>query len=80
MIELEHTLVVEQKIDDNGNFISNSGFVDLDKDNSKNILYIHDKPLLKLGVYGSFDEFGIMVTDVICNEDKIYMYYADGKD
>ena len=64
------------KIDDNGNFISNSGFVDLDKDNPKNILYIHDKPLLKLGVYGSFDEFGIMVTDVICNEDKIYMYYA----
>ena len=64
------------KVDDEGNFISNSSFIDLDKNDPTKVLYIHDKPLLDLGDYGSFDEFGVMVTDVLEYKGKVYLYYA----
>lgn len=64
------------KKDTEGNFISNSSFIDLDKDDPTKILYKHEKPLFELGGYGSFDEFGVMVTDVLEYNGKVYLYYA----
>ncbi|WP_347175248.1 hypothetical protein [Polaribacter uvawellassae] len=64
------------KIDKKGNFISNSSYIDLDKNDPTKIIYIHDKPLFDLGDFGAFDEFGVMVTDVVHYKDKVYLYYA----
>lgn len=63
------------KSDSNGNFISNASFIDLDINDPTQIRYIHDKPLFKPGKYGIFDEFGIMVTEAIRVDNKIYLYY-----
>lgn len=80
------TLLMEDKIrvyfstrsaaDENGNFISNSSFFDVSKDDPTNVLYVHDKPLFEMGDYGAFDEFGVMVTDVLEYNGKVYLYYA----
>lgn len=64
------------KLDENLNFLTNSTFIEVDANNPSKILYIHDKPLLPLGGYGYFDEFGIMVTEVIKTEECVILYYA----
>lgn len=64
------------KIDKNGNFISYTSYLDLDKQDPTRVLFIYEKPILELGTYGSFDEFGVMVTDVEKVKDRIYLYYA----
>lgn len=64
------------KQDEQGNFISYSSFLDVDKEDPLKILYIHDQPVINLGRYGAFDEFGVMVTDVQMHDQKLYLYYA----
>lgn len=64
------------KVDEKGNYVSISTFIDLDIDNPLKIIEIHSTPLLSLGDYGCFDEFGVMVTDVINNSENTLMYYA----
>lgn len=64
------------KIDDESNFVTNTTFIDVDVNNPNNILYIHNKPLLQLGGFGYFDEFGVMVTEVIKNDTCVVLYYA----
>lgn len=61
--------------DENGNFISNAGFIDVDKKDPSKVVYVHDKPLIPLGKPGHFDEFGVMVAKPVIHEEKIYMYY-----
>lgn len=61
--------------DQNGNFISNASFVDVDKDNPTQVLYVHDKPLIPLGGPGMFDEFGVMTAKPAVFGDKVYFYY-----
>ena len=63
------------KVDSNGNFQSYIAFIDCDKHDPEKVLYIHDKPLLEMGLPGTFDEHGTMVADVIKHEGKYYMYY-----
>jgi predicted GH43/DUF377 family glycosyl hydrolase len=63
-------------IDNEGNFVSYTSFIDLDTVCPTKILYLHNKPIIELGAYGAFDEFGVMVTDVLKVENKIYLYYA----
>ena len=62
--------------DNNGNFISYPCYVDLDKNNPKQILKICEKPILELGKRGMFDEYGIMIYKSIWFEDKLYLYYG----
>lgn len=53
------------------------GFVDLDKNNLKNIIRISSEPLMDLGGIGEFDEFGSMPNSIIRNDDgKYYLYYC----
>ena len=62
---------------ENGQYVSYSAYVDLDKNNF-NILDIADKPILELGKLGTFDEFGTYPASVIRNDNNQYMVYYGG--
>lgn len=62
--------------DSEGNYISYTSFLDVDIINPTKVLYIHDKPIIELGEYGTFDEFGVMVTNVLRIDNLLYLYYA----
>jgi hypothetical protein len=80
VIEIKNSIRVficsRSQIDINKNFVSYTSFIDVDKNDPTKILYIHDKPIIDLGCYGAFDEFGVMVTNVEKHDNKIYLYYA----
>lgn len=57
-------------------YLSYTGFLDLDRNNLFDIINIASQPILPLGDKGSFDEFGIYPTSVIKNNDEIIAYYA----
>lgn len=62
--------------DEHGQYASYSGFIDLNKSNLFEILRISEKPILKLGELGTFDEFGTYPTSVVRVENQIYVYYG----
>ena len=62
------------KPDENGQYVSYSAFIDLDKDFK--ILKFSTEPILKLGELGTFDEFGTYPVTVLKNNDDFYAYYA----
>jgi predicted GH43/DUF377 family glycosyl hydrolase len=64
------------KPDINGQYLSRLGFVDLDRSDLFKILRISDKPVLELGSYGAFDEFGTYPVSVIEYENQVRAYYA----
>jgi len=64
------------KADSNGAFISHTTFLDLDLADPQRIIYIHDKPIIKMGDIGTFDEFGVHPTSVIKKDGKVYLYYT----
>jgi hypothetical protein len=50
-------------------------FIDVEADNPRNILYVHDKPVLGLGELGCFDDSGAMPSWTVNYEDAKYLYY-----
>jgi hypothetical protein len=56
--------------------LSMTTFVDVDLHEPDKILYIHDKPILELGIPGAFDEHGIMPAYVCEHAGQIRLYYA----
>lgn len=62
--------------DKDGQFVSYSAFIDLDKNNLFSIINIAKKPVLELGKKGCFDEFGTYPISVIRDNDVIIAYYA----
>lgn len=62
--------------DSNGQYMSYTSYVDLDRNNLLNVLRVADKPLIKLGGYGAFDEFGTNPVSVIKHQDTLRAYYA----
>jgi predicted GH43/DUF377 family glycosyl hydrolase len=52
------------------------GYVDLDANNPSNIINISDKPVLDIGIPGTFDDNGVILGDVVKNNNKYYMYYV----
>lgn len=56
--------------------LSMTTFIDVDLQEPDKILYIHDKPILDLGIPGAFDEHGIMPAYVCENSGQIWLYYA----
>lgn len=61
--------------DANGQFISYTSYLELAKSDPFKTLYVHDKPVLKVGEAGSFDEFGIHPCSIIDMGDLTYFYY-----
>lgn len=51
-------------------------FLDLDKKNPKEILYVHDQPVLDLGRRGMFDNHGTMPNYVTHINGKVFLYYV----
>lgn len=62
--------------DSNGQYTSYSAYVDFDRNDLFKVLRVSEKPILKLGERGTFDEFGTYPVSVIPFEDKFYCYYA----
>jgi predicted GH43/DUF377 family glycosyl hydrolase len=62
--------------DQNGQYVSYSAFVDLNRNNLFEIVNISEKPILELGELGTFDEFGIYPTSVIRNGNDVLAYYG----
>lgn len=62
--------------DKNGQYVSYTGFVDLNRKNLLEVVNISQKPILELGETGAFDEFGIYPTSVIRHGSDILAYYG----
>jgi predicted GH43/DUF377 family glycosyl hydrolase len=60
----------------NGQYVSYSGYVDLDRTDLFKIRRVSERPILELGGYGDFDEFGTYPVSVIRNGNGIRAYYA----
>lgn len=62
--------------DKNGQYVSYSAYVDLDRADLFNVLYVSRQPILTLGGLGEFDEFGTYPVSVIRNGEQIRVYYG----
>jgi hypothetical protein len=62
--------------DENGQYISYSAWVDLDRADLTKIVRIATRPILPLGGLGTFDEFGTYPVAVIRDGDLIRAYYG----
>ena len=62
--------------DPDGQYLSYISFVELDKDNLLKILRVCRQPVLELGKFGTFDEFGTYPVSVISEGGEIRAYYA----
>lgn len=65
-----------QQADANGQYVSYSSFVDLDRTDLMRILAISKRPILDLGALGEFDEFGTYPVSVIRDQDQVLAYYG----
>lgn len=62
--------------DEQGQYVSYSAFVDLDRKDLSKILRVSEQPILELGGLGEFDQFGTYPVSVIRLEDRVRAYYA----
>ena len=62
--------------DAQGQYVSYSAFVDLDRSNLFRILRVSERPILELGGLGTFDEFGTYPVSVIRDGDRVFAYYG----
>lgn len=62
--------------DANGQYVSYSAFVDLDRKDLMKVIRFSEKPILELGEIGTFDEFGTYPVSVIKRHDEFWCYYA----
>lgn len=62
--------------DNNGQYVSYTGYVDLDRSNLLKIIQVSDNPIMQLGELGTFDEFGTYPTSVIRSGNDVLAYYG----
>jgi hypothetical protein len=62
--------------DANGQYVSYSAYVDLDRADLFKVRNVSEQPILSLGSYGEFDEFGTYPVSVIRHGDEVRAYYA----
>jgi predicted GH43/DUF377 family glycosyl hydrolase len=63
-------------MDANGQYVSYSAYVDLDRDDLTRIVRVSEEPILSLGGLGEFDEFGTYPVSVVEVGDLVWAYYA----
>lgn len=64
------------KPDENGQYVSYSAFVDLNRKDLFEIVDVAQNPILKLGKRGTFDEFGTYPASVIRVGESVVAYYG----
>jgi hypothetical protein len=64
------------KPDAAGQYVSLSGFVDLQRDNLFDIVAVSPEPVMSLGDRGTFDEFGTYPMSVARHGSEIRGYYG----
>ena len=62
--------------DANGQYVSRSAYVDLNRKDLSEVLRVATTPTLTLGEVGAFDEFGTYPTSVIRNGEEIWAFYG----
>lgn len=62
--------------DGNGQYVSYSAYVDLDRADLFNQRHVAEHPILSLGGLGEFDEFGTYPVSVIRDGEELRAYYA----
>lgn len=62
--------------DAQGQYVSYSSFVDLDRKDLTKIICVADQPILDLGGLGTFDEFGTYPVSVIKHDNKYRAYFG----
>ena len=62
--------------DQNGQYVSYSGYVDFNRYNLFEILRVSKNPILTLGGVGTFDEFGTYPVSVIRRGNEVIAYYG----
>lgn len=62
--------------DANGQYVSRSAFVDLDRNDLFHVLRVAERPILELGGLGTFDEFGTYPVSVARDGNEILGYYG----
>lgn len=62
--------------DENGQYVSYSAYVDLDRADLFKVRHISEQPIMGLGSLGEFDEFGIYPVSVIRNGAEVRAYYG----
>jgi predicted GH43/DUF377 family glycosyl hydrolase len=59
-----------------GQYLSFLSWIDVDRRNLLNIVKVCPAPILSLGGYGTFDEFGTNPISVMRDQDEVRVYYA----
>jgi hypothetical protein len=62
--------------DENGQYVSYSAYVDLDRADLFKIRRVAEHPIISLGGLGAFDEFGTYPVSVIRDGDEVRAYYG----
>lgn len=62
--------------DKNGQYVSYSAYIDLDRSNLFSVKSVSEQPILSLGALGEFDEFGTYPVSVIRNGGEVRAYYG----
>ncbi len=62
--------------DSNGQYVSYSAYVDLDRSDLFKVRAVAEQPILNLGKYGEFDEFGTYPVSVTRVDGEVRIYYA----
>jgi predicted GH43/DUF377 family glycosyl hydrolase len=55
---------------------SSVSFIDVDADNPKSVVYVHEKPCFSFGPSGYFDDSGTMPSWFLKEENRIILYYT----
>ncbi len=62
--------------DSSGQYVSNTAYLDLDRNDLTKVVNISEKPILELGGIGTFDEFGIYPVSIIRRQSDVIAYYG----
>lgn len=52
-----------------------TSFIEVDADDPRRVLYIHDRPILSLGKLGAFDDSGAMPSCLVVDQERLYLFY-----
>ena len=62
--------------DEDGQYVSYSAYVDLDRADLTRVVRVAERPILELGGLGAFDEFGTYPVSVARDGDAVVAYYG----